>query len=481
MSATNAVTRPNRERTRLVAVVRRMGSRPARHHGRALSRRPLSQSRILRLDIRAVLGAARRLALRRHGGRHDVRSGQQGARPFRRLDLWPDRDLLRHAVRAELFRPRRHDRRHRLSCPRPRHRPDQRLSRHRSGGAGVHRDPHDPFHRPRNHPGPDRRQEYRVRAQGGQIPHLLPHRRDQRAGLQQPDHRVRDHCRDRRRRSRLYLLWLDDLRDRRERAGRPLRRHQYALRPDALLCAVLALRGHRRIDESRAEQGRRPGVRPWRRARRHRLGDRRRHGDLRRPRARDRIMPRRDPGRPDRQGVARRRADHPRHSGRRREDGSRRDLATAARRGAGVSRRHPDRCGAHRAVAGAPAHSRSRVGAAARPAAAGHSRSWRHRHLRRADARHDVAIARPRQTRDCGVLLPARCGGRDAASSRCGCSASGRGRISGRGSTIRSRYCWRFPRSRCSPSASPSSWPTATSIFPSGRCWRFRARPPPSS
>ena len=46
-------------------------------------------------------------------------------------------------------------------------RPDQRLSRHGAGGAGVHRHPHDPLHRPRNHSWPDRRQEYRLRAQGG--------------------------------------------------------------------------------------------------------------------------------------------------------------------------------------------------------------------------------------------------------------------------------------------------------------------------
>ena len=41
--------------------------------------------------------------------------------------------------------------------------------------------------------------------------------------------------------------------DRRERTGRPLCRHQHALRPDALLRAVLALRRHGRVDESRAE------------------------------------------------------------------------------------------------------------------------------------------------------------------------------------------------------------------------------------
>ena len=169
MSATTAVTRPIESGRGSSLLVRRMGSRPARDHGRALSRRPLSQSRILRLDVRAVLGAARRVALRRHGGRHDVRSGQQGARSFRRLDLRPDGDVLWHAVRAELFRPRRHDRRLRLSCARPRHRLDQRLSRHGSRGAGVHRDPDHAVHRPRRHPRADRRQEHRVRTQGGQI------------------------------------------------------------------------------------------------------------------------------------------------------------------------------------------------------------------------------------------------------------------------------------------------------------------------
>ena len=66
-------------------------------------------------------------------------------------------------------------------------------------------------------------------------------------------------------------------------------------------------------------------------------------------------MPRRDPRRPDRQGAARRRADHPHHPGRRRKDGSRGGLAIAAGRGACVSRRRPDRRGADRAVAGAPA------------------------------------------------------------------------------------------------------------------------------
>ena len=92
-------------------------------------------------------------------------------------------------------------------------------------------------------------------------PGLLPSRRDQRLRLQQPDHPLRHHRRDRRGRPRLYDDRLDDLRDRRQRAGGALRRHQHALRAHALLCAVLALRGDRGADERRAEQGRRSAVR----------------------------------------------------------------------------------------------------------------------------------------------------------------------------------------------------------------------------
>ena len=165
MSATAAVTRPI-ESGRRLAAVRGMGSRSSRHHGAALSRRPLSQPRIFRLDRRAVLGPARRLALRRDGGGHDLRDRQPGARSLGRLDLRLDGGDLRHGFRADLFRLRRLDRG--LLVPRAWSccRAHQRVSGHDPRGARLHRHPDDAVHRPRRDPRSHRRQEHRLRAQG---------------------------------------------------------------------------------------------------------------------------------------------------------------------------------------------------------------------------------------------------------------------------------------------------------------------------
>ena len=92
------------------------------------------------------------------------------------------------------------------------------------------------------------------------LPAFLRARRDQRVRLQQSDLLFVAHRRGRRGHARLHLDRLDDLRHRRQRAGGALRRHQHALRAHALLCALLALRGHRGADERRAEQGRRPAI-----------------------------------------------------------------------------------------------------------------------------------------------------------------------------------------------------------------------------
>ena len=141
---------------------------------------------------------------------------------------------------------------------RPCDRPDQRLPRHRPRSAGLHRHADDAVHRPRRHPRPDRRQEHRVRNQGGQFPATSSvSAKSTRFGFNNQiiifiviaavgavD-------------ARLYHDRLDDLCDRRQRAGGALRRHQHPLRAHALLCALLALRGDRGTDECRAEQGRR--------------------------------------------------------------------------------------------------------------------------------------------------------------------------------------------------------------------------------
>ena len=58
-------------------------------------------------------------------------------------------------------------------------RADQRLHGHGSGSAGIHRDADDAVHRPRRHPRPHRRQEHRLRNQGGGLSRLLPSGRDQ--------------------------------------------------------------------------------------------------------------------------------------------------------------------------------------------------------------------------------------------------------------------------------------------------------------
>ena len=146
-----------------------MGSRSPRHHGRALSRRPLSQPRILWLDRRAVLGSARRVALWRDGGRHDLRDRQQGARSFGRLDLRFDGDDLRHGLRADLFRLGRLDRG--LLVPRARSGcwSHQWVSGHHPRGPRLHRHADDAVHRPRRDPRSHGRQEHRIRNQGGRV------------------------------------------------------------------------------------------------------------------------------------------------------------------------------------------------------------------------------------------------------------------------------------------------------------------------
>ena len=238
-------------------------------------------------------------------------------------------------------------------------------------------------------------------------------RRNQRVRLQQSDPALPGHRRGRRGDAGAHLDRLDDLRHRRKRAGGALRRHQHAPGSHALLCSVLAVRGDRRVDERRAEQGRGPAIRARRRIDRHRVGDRRRRRDFRRARAGHRLLPRRDSDRPDRQGAARRRADHAHHRCRRREDGSGGRSAVAARRGAGLSRRRADHRRADRAVAGAPARAGAFLGLAARSAAAADPRAGRRRHRGRADARHGCAGAGDRQARARRLLLPPRRGGGD--------------------------------------------------------------------
>ena len=293
-------------------------------------------------------------------------------------------------------------------------RADQRLHGHGPGSAGLHRDADDAVHRPRRDSRPHRRQEHRLRNQGWGLSRFLPSGRDQRARLQQSNHPVRHHRRGRRRGARLHHDRLDDLLRRRQRASGALRRHQHALRAHALLCALLALRGDCGPDERRAEQGRGPAGRLWPGAHRHFVGDRRRRGDFRRPGADPWLVPRRDPHRPHRQGSARGRPHHPHHRPRQRRDraGGGGD-AIAARRGSGLSWRHPHHRGADRAVARpAPRHSPP-LGVAARPAAAARPRSRRRRDLGRPDPRRERAGAGLGQTRARRLLLPPRRGGRD--------------------------------------------------------------------
>ena len=142
------------------------------------------------VSTRRVPGApARRLALRRDGGRHDVRHRQQGSRPVGRLDIRPGRRRLRHTCSI---------RNHYDLGVVPAifaclvlgnvHRPGQRHSRHRPARAGVHRDADHALHRPRLRPRPDGRASRSSTRKGRRLSLVLPARRIQRLGLQQPDY-----------------------------------------------------------------------------------------------------------------------------------------------------------------------------------------------------------------------------------------------------------------------------------------------------
>ena len=271
----------------------------------------------------AVLGSARRVALWRDGGRHDLRHRQQGARPVGRLDLRPDGDDLRHGVRADLFRPGRRTAVFwclvlglaiglingilvtvlevpafiaTLTM----------LFIGRGVILGLTGGKNIAFEIKAARRPVFRLGEINAFGFNNQIVLFV---------LIAAVGAVT---------ARLYVDRLDDLCDRRQRAGRALRRHQHPLGSHALLHSVLALRGHRRTDECRAEQGRRPAIRARRGIDRDRVGDCGRRGDFRRARADHRLVSRRHSDRPDRQGAARRRADHAHHRRRRREDGSRR-------------------------------------------------------------------------------------------------------------------------------------------------------------
>ena len=153
--------------------------------------------------------------------------------------------------------------------------------------------------------------------QGARVPLVLPARRVQRLGLQQPDPDRARRRRARRLRARQDALGLRDLRDRRQRAGGDLCRHPDALGQDTRLPARIVVRHDRRPDGGRAGQGHSPQSGLERRADRHRRGHHRRRLDPRRPRPRPRQLPRRGARRPDQQGAARGLADHP-HAHRRR-------------------------------------------------------------------------------------------------------------------------------------------------------------------
>ena len=146
-------------------------------------------------------------------------------------------------------------------------------------------------------------------------------------------------------RARQDPLGLRDLRHRRQRAGGRLCRHptRWVRMRAYLLSALCATR--RRADAGGAGQGRhlaQSGLGP--RAHRHRLGDRRRRLDPRRPRPGARLVPRRGPGRADRQGAARGRADHPHRQGRQRQEMQVQAMhALPPGRGAGLPRPHPAR------------------------------------------------------------------------------------------------------------------------------------------
>ena len=216
------------------------------------------------------------------------------------------------------------------------------------------------------------------------------------------------------------------------------------------------MRGDGRTDECGAKQGRRPVIRFRRGIDRHFVGDCGRRGDFRRAGADHRVVSRGHSDRAYRQGSARRRADHAHHPGRRREDGSRRGLAIAAGRRAGLSRRHPDCSRADRTLARAPPRAAASLGVVARTAGARHSEILavsRSPALRRAARQRRRAASANAGSRRSSIDATRR---PSFWLSRSGCSDFGRGPTSGRDSTIRSRSCWRFPRSRCWRSASPS-------------------------
>ena len=289
------------------------------------------------------------------------------------------------AFRAGLLRSRPGGRGPHLPPARPGDRPDQRRARHHPARAGLHRDADHAAHRPRHRARPDRRQVDPLFGQGGRVPALLRSRRDQRPGLQQPDPDRDRGRRDRRLRAGQDPLGLRDLRHRRQRAGRGLRRHPDALGADPRLPDLVAVRHDRGPDGGRAGQGHDLAVRPRRRADRDRGGDHRRRLDPRRPRPGDRQLPRRRAHRADRQGPARGRADHPHDRRQRRRDAGQSGLLAAGRRGAGVSRPAPAGGRADRAACRAPPHAGAALGVAARQAAAARDRDRRRRARRRPD------------------------------------------------------------------------------------------------
>ena len=138
-------------------------------------------------------------------------------------------------------------------------------------------------------------------------------------------------ARDRRLRARQDPLGLRDLRHRRQRAGRDLRRHPDELGAHPRLPDLLALRRARRPAVGGPGQGRDAALRRQRRADRHRRGDHRRRLDPRRPRPGVRLLPRRHARRAARQGAARGLADHPHDQDRRRGDHGQRGVLAAGR------------------------------------------------------------------------------------------------------------------------------------------------------
>ena len=173
-------------------------------------------------------------------------------------------------------------------------------------------------------------------AKAAEHPLFFQPRRDQRAGVQQPDRDLRRRRRDRRLCAGQDPLGLRDLRHRRQRAGRDLCRHSDQLGAHPRLPDLVALRRPGRADVGGPGQGRHPALRGQRRADGDRRGDHRRRLDPRRPRPGLRLLPRRHAGGAARQGAARRLADHPHHPDRRRGNRGQCGLLAAGRRGAGV-------------------------------------------------------------------------------------------------------------------------------------------------